>query len=191
LLADYLRSHGFHVDELPRDAVITKELLQKYTKIIRVPAFYPYSDDEINAYQQFLNSKSSILLMEDHLEYTTNDKLSELLGLDFEGSVEGQITHFASSPVTDGTDNLYFNAGSVVVNTDSNTNISVLGWIDKDGYVVLNNQNPFGYGQKRDLPVMGTVNNFPNTKIFFIGDGNLIEPVPQPFTQNLINWLFQ
>ena len=37
--ANYLRSLGFHVDELPRGEIITDQLLEKYSRIIRVAAF--------------------------------------------------------------------------------------------------------------------------------------------------------
>ena len=55
-LADYLRSLGYHVDELPRGAVITNELLTNYSKIIRGPAFFDYTDEELAAYKNFMNN---------------------------------------------------------------------------------------------------------------------------------------
>ena len=39
------------------------------------------------------------------------------------------------------------------------------------------------------VPVMGVVTSYP-AKIFFIGDINGIEQVPQPFVDNLIAWGF-
>jgi len=57
-------------------------------------------------------------------------------------------------------------------------------------YTILNNSDPFNSGNISAAPVMGLVTNFPNTRIFFLGDGNGIEMVPQPLTQNLVNWLF-
>ncbi|HEY5967001.1 MAG TPA: hypothetical protein VIU35_03435, partial [Chitinophagaceae bacterium] len=42
-LADYFRSLGYQVDELPRGAIITSELLDKYSKVIRPSAFFSYS----------------------------------------------------------------------------------------------------------------------------------------------------
>ncbi len=101
-LAEYLRSLGFHLDELPQGAVITDSLLKKYSKIIRCATFFQYSDDELAAYKNFLHKTNNI-----------------------------------------------------------------------------------------DAPIMGILNNYPNTKIFFLGDENGVEYVPQPFTQNLVSWLFE
>lgn len=192
-LADYLRSLGYHVDELPRGAVITNELLAHYSKIIRAAAFFDYTDEEIDAYKNFMNKPGAILLFQDHLSYTTNDKLSEFLGLDFKGAIAGVITNFANSEITNNTGDLPFIAGSVVMNTENNPNITVLGSISKTGYTLFSNGvDPFD-GQTPDIdpPVMGIVTNFPNTKIFFIGDINGMESLPQPLTQNLVNWLFK
>ena len=191
-LADYLRSLGYHVDELPRGAVITDELLANYSKIIRAAAFFPYTDEELDAYKNFMNKPGAILLFQDHLSYTTNDKLSEYLGLDFEGAIAGVITNFTNNEITNNINQLPFIAGSVVMNTENNPNITVLGSISKTGYTVFDTGDPFnGQTPAIDPPVMGTVTNFPNTKIFFIGDINGMESVPQPLTQNLVNWLFK
>jgi hypothetical protein len=187
-LADYLRSLGFTVDELPREATITDQLLEKYSRIIRVAAFFPYSDDEIEAYKKFLKKPGAILLMQDHLSYAANDKLSELLGLTFRGAVEGTITNFTAHEITAGIGDLPFIAGAVVTNSENNPNIVVLGSLDN--YTVLNNSDPFSSPNNGSAAVMGVVKNFPNTRIFFIGDGNGIEMVPQPLTQNLVKWLF-
>jgi hypothetical protein len=191
-LADYLRSLGYHVDELPRGAIITNELLKNYSKIIRVPAFFDYSDEELAAYKNFMNKPGAILLLQDHLSYPANDKLSEFLGLDFKGAIEGVITNFADHEITNNISPLPFIAGAVVTNTENNSNITVLGSISKTDYTVMNNADPFnGLGTDIDPPVMGIVTNFPNTKIFFLGDINGLENVPQPLTQNIVNWLFK
>ncbi len=188
-LADYLRSHGYRVDELPRGAVITKELLAKYARIIRAPAFFPYAEEEIAAYKQFLNKPGAILLMQDHLMYTTNDKLSELLGLEFKGAVDGIISTVDATEIAGGT-SLPYIAGAVVTNTINNPNITVLGILKKDDYIILNNKDPYEGGGRRDAPVMGVVNNYPLTRIFFYGDGSGIICPPQTFSENLGQWLF-
>jgi hypothetical protein len=191
-LADYLRSLGYHVDELPRGAVITNELLANYSRIVRAAAFFEYTDKELDAYKNFMNKPGAILLFQDHLSYTTNDKLSVFLGLDFEGAIGGVISNFTNSEITNDITPLPFIAGSVVMNTQNNPNITVLGSLDKTGYTVFNTGDPFN-GQAPDTnpPVMGIVTNFSNTKIFFIGDINGMEGLPQPLTQNLVNWLFK
>jgi hypothetical protein len=191
-LADYLRSLGHHVDELPRGAVITDELLNNYSKIIRAAPFFEYSDEELAAYKKFLNKHGAILLFQDHLSYDVNDKLSEFLGVSFKGAVSGVITNFANHEITKNIVPLPFFAGAVATNTENNPDITVLGSIGKGDYTVLNGADPFN-GQVPDIdpPVMGLVTSFPNTKIFFIGDMNGMENVPQPLTQNIVNWLFK
>lgn len=191
-LAEYLRSLGFHVDELSQGAVITDSLLKKYSKIIRCATFFQYSDDELAAYKNFLNKPGAILLLQDHLSYTVNDNLSEMLGLHFVGAVEGTVTNFIPHEITNGVTELSYIAGSVVTNSENNSNITVLGTLDKNNYTVMNNSYPFiGETNNIDAPIMGILNNYPNTKIFFLGDENGIEYLPQPFTQNLVNWLFK
>ena len=178
VLVDYLKSLGFLVDELPRGAVITTELLSKYSKVIRATAFYNYSLDELAAYETFLSKSSSLLLISDHMQNTVNDRLSERLGLMFEGSQWGPITIFQAHPITNGVSSLNFIAGSAISSWDA-SKITVLGF-----HGLPSGNEVTGNG------VMGIVNN-PTSKIFFIGDINGIEQVPQPFTSNVVKWLFQ
>ena len=152
--------------------------------------FSPYSDDEIEAYKDFLARPGAIFLLQDHLSYSTGDKFSEFLGLSFRGAVNGVVTNFASHEITTGIDNLSFIAGSVVTNAYSNPNIVVLGSMDRSSYTVLNNADPFDGPTDANPAVMGLVTNFPKTRIFFLGEENGIEMLPQPLTQNLVNWLF-
>ena len=170
-LADYFRSLGYQVDELPRGAIITSELLDKYSKVIRPSAFFSYSTEEIKAYTSFLNRSSSLLLISDHLTNTVNDQLSASLGLAFEGAYWGPITSFQPHAITSGVTSLNYIAGSVIRSWDP-SKITVLGY------------------QTTGAAAMGIVNH-PSSKIFFIGDVNGIEQVPQPFISNLSNWLFQ
>jgi hypothetical protein len=191
-LANYLRSLGYLVDELPRGAVVTDQLLGNYTKIIRGAPFFAYSDQELASYKNFINKGGAILLFQDHLSYDTNDKISEFLGLDFKGAVSGAITNFADHEITKNADALPYVAGAVVTNAKNNPAITVLGSLSKTGYTVLNGADPFGgITPDVDPPVMGLVTSFPNTRIFFIGDMNGMEGLPQPLTQNVVNWLFK
>jgi len=193
-LARYLRKLGFHVDELLRGDVITDSLLKNYSKIIRSTPSFQYSDDELAAYKDFLDKPCALLLFQDHLYYQTqvNDNLSEMLGLHFVGAVEGTVTNFVPNEITNGVTELSYIAGSVVTNSENNPNITVLGALDKDNYAVINKSYPFiDETTDIDAPIMGVLNNYPNTKIFFSGDENGIEYLPQPFTQNLVSWLFE
>ena len=168
-LADYLRNLGYRVDELAPRTIITSALLDRYACVIRANAFFNYTTSELDAYTNFLSRNTVLLLLSDHLQNTVNDRLSQQLGLNFEGSYWGPVTSFEAHAITNNTSSFAFLAGSVIKTWDANR-IKVLG--------TLNN----GYG------TMGIVNS-PNARIFFIGDTNGIEQVPQPFTKNLVKWL--
>jgi hypothetical protein len=177
-LADYFRSQGYQVDELPRGAIITSELLDKYSKVIRATAFFNYSTEEIKAYTSFLSRSSSLLLVSDHMTNTVNDQLSASLGLVFEGTYWGPITSFQPHAITSGVTSLIYNAGSVLKSWDP-SKITALGY-----------QNIQSGNETTGAAAMGIVHH-PSSKIFFIGDVNGIEQVPQPFISNLNSWLFQ
>ncbi|TMI95575.1 MAG: hypothetical protein E6H08_06435 [Bacteroidetes bacterium] len=170
-LADYFRNLGYQVDELPRGAIITTELLDRYSKVIRPSAFFSYSPEEIKAYTSFLNRPSSLLLASDHMMNTVNDQLSASLGLMFEGAYNGPITSFQPHAITSGVASLDYIAGSVLKSWDP-SKITVLGY------------------QAQGVAAMGIVHH-PSSRIFFIGDANGIELVPQPFISNLNSWLFK
>jgi hypothetical protein len=177
-LADYLRSLEYQVYELPQGAVITEELLSKYSRVIRAVAFYNYTPEEVAAYESFLSRHSSLFLISEHMTHTVNDRLSERLGLKFEGSYWGPVKSFQSHPLTNGVSSVSYVAGSVIKNWDI-SKITVLGSIG-----LLSGEEGTGIG------TMGIVNH-PSSKIFFTGDIGAIENLEQPFTSNVIKWLFQ
>ncbi|MEJ7739659.1 MAG: hypothetical protein WKF97_19715 [Chitinophagaceae bacterium] len=171
-LADYLKSLGYQVDELSSGTTITWPLLKQYTRIIRAGGFGNYSPGEIEAYDSFLSRPSSLMLLQDHLSNYSNDLLSEHLGVEFTGSEIGHVTKFAPHSITAGVTLHDYVAGSTVSNSIKNSGITVLGWLGPNDY-----------------PVMGIL-HYPTARIFFIGDMNGLEQVPQPFSGNLIKWLF-
>jgi hypothetical protein len=175
-LADYLRGLGFVVDELPRGTVITNELLGQYDKVIRTNAFSHYSAPELAAYEALLDRPSALLLLQDHHTHTRNDNLSERLNLPFSGAKSGTITRFAPHDITKGVTALPFIAGSVIPNPDKNR-ITVLGTLSTSA-------------DSTGLAAMGILHH-PTSRVFFLGDVNGLEQVPQPLTQNIVKWLFQ
>jgi hypothetical protein len=175
-LADYLRTLGFVVDELPRGTAVTDELLGKYDKVIRASAFGNYSTPELAAYEALLSRPSALLLLQDHLTHTTNDNLSQGLGLLFSGALTGAITRFASHDVTKGVTSLSYIAGSVLPNPDK-TKITVLGTLSTTV-------------DSTTSAAMGILHH-PTARVLFLGDVNGLEQVPQPLTANLVKWLFQ
>jgi hypothetical protein len=177
-LADYLRNKGFVVDEIPQGTTITTNILSRYSNVIRAGGFGNYTQEEIAAYQSFLTRSSSLLLLQDHLTYFTNDQLSILLHVPFEGVESGTIGSFTPHPITVGVAPIPFIAGSFIRNPDP-SQMTILGSITittSGGNVVAG--------------AMGILHH-PTSRILFIGDMNGLEGIPQPFTLNLVNWLFR
>jgi hypothetical protein len=50
VVADFLRGQGWEVTELPRGEVITFDKLRDTDVVVRVPAYYNYTPDELMAY---------------------------------------------------------------------------------------------------------------------------------------------
>lgn len=173
-LADYLMKMGYYVEEVPRGALITWPYLSRFHNVIRFVGCGTYTKEEIDAYDSLASHSASILLINDHLANGPNDPLSSHWGLNFSGAVKGAITEFDRHPITNGVYSLEYNAGSVITNPDLKK-ISVLGYFSAVGT------------QQVALGIL----HHPDAKIVFIGDGNGIEEVPQPFTDNLVKWLFQ
>ncbi len=173
-MADLLKSSGFTVDELPSYTLITDSILNQYDKVIRAGNYGNYQLSELQAYDHFLNRPSSLFLISEYLRPGEIDPLSERLGIIFQGWYYGNVDSFSIHSITQGATPFYFNAGSAVINTGTNPNIKVLGWLSHNS----------------NLPVMGILNH-PLSRIFFIGEINGIESLPQPMTNNMIHWLFE
>jgi hypothetical protein len=173
-LADLLRSRGFTVDELPSYTLITDSILGQYDKVIRTGNYGNYPLSELQAYDHLLNRASSLFLISEFQQPAQVDQLAERLGINFRGAYYGNVDSFSVHTITQGATPFYFNAGSAVSNTGTNPNIMVLGWLSHNS----------------NLPVMGILNH-PLSKIFFLGEINGIELLPQPLTNNIIHWLFE
>jgi len=173
-IANYLRTLGQEVDELPSNAPVTDSLLSLYTGVIRAGNYGAYSSETLTAYDNFLSKGGSLFLIGEYLITGAQDQLAEDLGIQFSGSHYGHVDSFAVNPVTTGGTSYYYNAGSVVKNTRSNADIEILGWLDHDA----------------TKPVLGILHH-PKAKIFFTGDINGLETVPQPLSARIYEWLYR
>lgn len=187
-LADFLRTRGFKVDELPRGAEITQSLLSSYNKIIRAGKYGIYTASELAAYDEYLNRSSSLILISEYLRPGQTDELAERLGIRFVGMAEGNVTRFAEHEITNGATPFYYSVGPVIMDTTSNPAIEFLGWLSETAYVDLNDNNKRDANEPTGMPVMGILHH-PKSKVFFIGDNGL-ETVPQPLVANLVSWAF-
>jgi hypothetical protein len=76
----------------------------------------------------------------------------------------------------------------VLTNLAQNPDIEVLGWLGEEEYGDLNMNGVLDENEPLAPPVMGTL-KWEKSKIFFIGDMNGLEVMPQPFIDNLIEWM--
>ena len=189
-LADYLRKQGYHVDELPRGAVVTDSLLSCYDRVIRAGICGTYSDSEISAYLTFLNRPTSLILISEFMRYGERDELAERLGIHFAGITFGNISRYAQHEITSGATSFYYGAGSVVMNAADNPDIECLGWLPQNAFVDFNDNGIKDDDEPTGMPVMGVLHH-PTAKIFFLGEINGIETVPQPLVSNLVTWAFR
>lgn len=169
-LADYLRDRGYVVQELDRGMTITDDLLLASKIVIRANDFGSYTAAELQAYQHFLACPRTLLLLGDHISDGSQDQLAEMLGVRFTGGVSGFVTEFAAHPITSGVGPLFYNGGAIV-DAGYPSTVHILGWLST--------------GE----PVMGVVDHGV-ANVFFLGEVNGIESVPQPLVDNLIYWGF-
>lgn len=188
-LADYLRQKGFQVTELSSWVTISDSVLNSYDKVIRAGNYGIYREAELKAYDNFLSRNTRLLFISEYLRSQQKDPLAERLGLAFRGIAKGNVTKFAQHPITTGARPFFYNAGSVLLDVASNPNIEPLGWLVNNVYVDLNDNDTRDSDEPTGMPVLGILHHA-TCRIFFIGEINGLQVVPQPLVENLIDWLF-
>ena len=185
--ADYLRSLGHKVDELPRPHVITPELLQNYALVIRAVGFGSYSSAEINAYTNYVQNGGRLLLLADH---SASDALASSFGLQFEGITRGEnkLNNYVAHPITQSVGELSYIVGSALTSYPGTAQI--IGQLSNFSYLDLNNNNIQDPGEPSGPDVLGLM-DFGNGRIVFCGDTNMWQSVPQPLTDNVLQWLLE
>lgn len=169
-LADLLRNQGMTVVELPRPRTITREQLSQHRLVMAIDLCGTYSASEIGAYTDYVSSGGRLILLNDHKGNPACDidSLSRAFGLNFSGTTDvTTVTMFAAHPITAGVGALPYIAGSVV--TTAPGSATMLGFLS-------------------GMPVMGVM-PFGAGQVFFLGDTNGIELVPQPFVNNLFGYM--
>jgi hypothetical protein len=189
-LAEYLRSHGHTVTELPRPTTVTAELLAGADLVIRVGGTGGYTDGEIAAYDHWLKAGGRLLLLSDHHPH---DGLAEHLGLRFEsvalahGSPTAtRLATFATHPLTHNVQPLGYLGGSGL--TAHPPAATVLGWLARDNYLDLNDNKKQDPGEPVAPAALGVM-PFGQGRVVFCGDENLWEEVPQPLVKNTLAYL--
>lgn len=173
-LANLLRARGYTVTELGRGATMSPDSMMKYSVIIRAGYYYDarhpgYSAADLEAYTNYAACERTLIILAEYLRDGRRDDLAEHFGIPLEGMVTDTIRSFGAHPITAGVTPMRYIAGSYLAN-ESNQEIEVLGRI----------------GTRAVMGVLGGR----AAKIFFIGDTNGIQLLPQPLVDNLIGWGF-
>ncbi len=189
-LADYLRSLGYEVTELPRGYRVSLDLLQKYDFVIRDGVFLriqSYTPDEITAYQEYVRNGGKLLLMTPGLRSTERDPLSESFGLVFAGITAGTWgrPRLGDHPMFSGGKTPALNlGGSGLISYPPEAQI--LGWLaesaflDIDGNKLKDSQETWG------PPALGVITYGKGTIVF---EGQFAAAEMPGFIGNIINWL--
>jgi hypothetical protein len=186
--ANHLRDKGFEVDELGKGTELTEEMFFGYYIVIRANGFEKYTPREVEVYSNIISRPLNMVFFTDHKKYDPVDEIEYLLGLKFEGIAYGKISTLKPHMITKNITSIDYIAGSVLTNLSQNPDIEVLGWLGANEYGDLNFNGVKDANEPLAPPVMGIL-NLPKSHIFFIGDMNGLEVIPQPFIDNLISWM--
>ena len=188
--ANLLRDKGFEVTELGRGAELTEEMFFGYYIVIRAGGFQAYTTRELEVYSNLIDRGMNLVFFTDHKKNDPVDELGDHLGLNMKGSAVGTITIFAPHEITANIESIEYIAGSVLMNANQNPNVEVLGWLGNEDFADLNFNDIEDAGEPTGAPVMGIL-SYPKSRIFFMGDMNGLQIQPQPFIDNLIQWMGQ
>jgi hypothetical protein len=183
-LADYLREHGMRVSELPRPFIIDSSLLAPFRLVIRAGQFGTYSSSELAAYRRYVSRGGRLILLTDYHRAGEIDMLAETFGLKFRGVSRGEniVDRFTVHPITQGLSEIPYGVGSGIFGAPPSA--TMLGYLSESTFIDLNDNGVQDPGEPSRAPVMGVM-RFGKGQIFFIGDINTIEAVPQPLVDNL------
>jgi hypothetical protein len=162
-LADYMRSLGGDVRELPRPFRTSLYLLNQYPLVLLVGACNVRDSFEIPAYKEYVLRGGRLILIGEH-PCTLMSPLPRVFGLQMSGSHWGTVVDFTPHPITIGVTSLQYHAGSSIAKAPP-------------GATTL--------GSLHGEPVMGIM-PLGSGEVFYIGDVHALEAVSQPFVDNLI-----
>ncbi len=193
LLADYLRSLGFEVTELPRTATFGNEVtislaqLREHDLVIRAPEFFEYTAAELAAYDVYVAEGGNLFIVADHLSQRgRTDDLAEHFGVTLAGVTDGVLDTFAPSPLTEGVGPLAWRVGSgIVSHTES---VTIVGWLSEQSFVDLDGDDLLDPGEPTAPPVLA-YGIHGQGRVVVLAEMNSLQGVPQPLTDNIINWL--
>ena len=187
-LADYLRGHGMRVTELPRPFTIDSSLLAPYPLVIRAGQYGTYTSSELAAYRQYVSRGGRLILLSEFHRPEESDMLALMFGLMFRGVSSGEnvIHRYTAHPITKGLSDIPYLVGSGLFKTPPSA--TILGYLSESTFIDLNGNRVQDPGEPSCAPVMGVM-RFGKGQIFFMGDTNTMEAVPQPLVDNLLQFI--
>lgn len=186
--AELLRKDGYIVDELGRGAELTEEMFFGYYIVIRAGGFMPYTQKEVSVYSNLVNRGMNLVYFTDHMKYDPSDELGDFLGLHFKGIAYGVVNKFKPHAITENLTSLDYIAGAFLTDYADNKKIEILGWMREQDFGDLNMNGVRDEGEPSAPAVMGIL-KYPKSSIFFVGDMNGLQVMPQPFIGNLNRWM--
>jgi hypothetical protein len=187
-LADYLRSSGYEVVELPVPTTITYNLLSEFDLIIRANEDGDVTIQEIDAYHDYVKNGGKLLLASEYMIPNEIDELASSFGIIFRGISRGEnkLTDFALHDITAGIDQINYSVGSGVIEYPDSA--SIIGNLSNETYLDYNNNEIRDNDEPVGMPALGEM-EVGAGHIVFIGDTNTLLKMPQPFIDNLFEYL--
>jgi hypothetical protein len=186
-LADAFRTRGADVVELPRGGgAITADLLARYDLVIRANGYGDYSQEELDAYLQYVAGGHDLVLLSDYLRQGERDELADALGIGLAGVSVGPnlVSLLGTHPLTQGIGDLVYLTGSCAFSYPMAT--TVLGRYDAATFCDLDGDRLQGPSEPA-AGVAAGVFSLGKGHIFFMTDCNAIEVSPQPLADNIVN----
>ena len=165
--ADLMRSKGWDVVEVPRGEMITFDRLRSADIVIRSPAYFRYSANEIEAYRESVIAGTRLLLIGGGAG--DNDSIAEIFGLRFDSRTSfGSVKQWIPHPLTVSIESKDLPWTTI---TEAPQTTVQLAWLNQ---LETNPQ-----------PVLGFL-TYGNGYVVFVGQSLITLP---PFTTSLINSL--
>jgi hypothetical protein len=176
--------------ELPRGGAIDAALLGRYDLVIRVNGYGEYTQEELDAYTQYVARGRDVVLLSDFLGPDQRDQLAEAFGLQLAGASVGPnlVATLDTHPLTHSVGELLYHVGSCAQGAPAGT--VVLGRYDAGTFCDLDGDGLVGPSE----PIGGVAAGvFPWMKghVFFMTDCNAIESQPQPLADNIARTFLQ
>jgi len=169
-LADFMRSKGWEVTELGRGEVLTVDTLRDVDVVVRPPAWFDYTTDEIVAYRDSVMGGTRLLLM--GLGGNKADPVAGIFGLRFDSLNRfAAVRQWVPHPLTSNITGRDVSWASI---KEAPPNAVLLAWLN--------------YGVADARPVLGYL-PYGSGYVVFVGQASIFPDLDQSFFGGLIDTL--